>query len=51
MTEAANYWKLYIDTAMSQYNNPVLLNRVRLCDWQALTKQVYQDIEIAKGDL
>ena len=47
MTQAAEYWDRYTATALAQYMNPILLNRVGLCDWRALTAEVRRDVEIA----
>jgi len=49
MTKAAQYWERYTATALTQYTNPILLNRVGLCDWRALTAEVQKDVEIAGG--
>ena len=49
MTQAAQYWERYTATALAQYTNPILLNRVGLCDWRALTADVWKDVEIAGG--
>jgi hypothetical protein len=49
MTQAVRYWELYTATARAQYTNPILLNRVGLCDWRALTEEVRKDVEIARG--
>jgi hypothetical protein len=50
MTQAASYWDLYTSTALRQYHNPIDLNRVILVDWQALRKEVHEDIAIAGED-
>jgi hypothetical protein len=50
LTSAAKFWQLYTSTALSQYKNPLWTNRVGYCDWQALTKEVLNDIKIAGGD-
>ena len=47
MTQAAQYWERYTATALAQYTSPILLNRVGLCDWRALTAEVWKDVEIA----
>jgi len=47
MSSAAEYWDRYTAAALTQYTNPILLNRVGLCDWRALTAEVRKDIEIA----
>jgi len=49
LTQAAEYWDRYTATALAQYTNPILLNRVGLCDWHALTAEVRKDVEIARG--
>jgi len=49
LTRAAEYWERYTATALAQYTNPILLNRVGLCDWRALTGEVRKDVEIAGG--
>lgn len=51
MTQAASYWDLYTTTALNQYTNPILLNRVGLVDWLALRKEVQKDITIAGGEV
>lgn len=48
ITQAARYWERYTTTALAQYTSPILLNRVGLCDWRALTADVMKDIEIAR---
>jgi hypothetical protein len=50
LTNAAKFWQLYTTTALSQYKNPLWTNRVGYCDWQALSKEVLNDIKIAGGD-
>lgn len=50
LTQAAEYWDRYTATARRQYTNPILLNRVGLVDWQALTAEVRKDIAIARGE-
>ena len=49
LTSAAKFWQLYTSTAVSQYKNPLWTNRVGYCDWQALSKEVLNDIKIAEG--
>jgi len=49
LTQAAEYWQRYTAAALAQYTNPILLNRVGLCDWRALTAEVWKDVEIAGG--
>ncbi len=51
LTQAAQYWQRYAATALTQYTNPILLNRVGLCDWRALTAEVWKDVEIAGGSI
>jgi len=50
LTSAAQFWRLYTSTALGQYKNPLWTNRVGYCDWQALSKEVLNDIKIAGGD-
>ena len=49
MTQAARYWERYTATAQAQYINPIRLNRVGKCDWNALSEEVRKDIEIARA--
>ncbi len=49
LTKAAEYWRLYVSMALEQYKNPLWTNRVGYCDWQKLTQEVLNDIEIAGG--
>ena len=49
LTEAARYWRRYTSTAMKQYINPLWTNRVGYCDFNMLTKEVLNDIAIAKS--
>jgi hypothetical protein len=49
LTQAAENWERYTATALTQYTNPVLLNRVGPCDWRGLTEEVWKDVEIARG--
>jgi hypothetical protein len=49
MNWAAESWDRYIAAALAQYTNPILLNRVGLCDWRALTVEVRKDVQIAGG--
>jgi hypothetical protein len=51
LTEAAQFWRLYVSTALSQYKNPLWTNRVGYCDWQSLTQEVLNDIKIAGGSI
>jgi hypothetical protein len=48
LTQAAENWERYTATALTQYTNPVGLNRVGPCDWRGLTKEVWKDVEIAR---
>jgi hypothetical protein len=50
LTSAARFWQLYTSAALSQYKNPLWMNRVGYCDWQALSKEVLNDIKIASGN-
>jgi len=50
LIQAAKFWRLYTSAALSQYKNPLWTNRVGYCDWQALSKEVLNDIKIAGGD-
>jgi hypothetical protein len=50
LTKAAEYWKLYIDTAMKQYKNPLWTNRVGHVDWKELYQEVLHDIDIVKAE-
>lgn len=50
LTSAAKFWQLYTSAALSQYKNPLWTNRVGYCDWQALSKEVLNDIKIAGAD-
>jgi hypothetical protein len=49
MTQAVQFWDLYVATAKSQYINPIQLNRVGFVDWDALSIEVRKDVEIARG--
>jgi hypothetical protein len=49
LTKAAEYWRLYASTALSQYKNPLWTNRVGYCDWRELFKEVLNDIKISGG--
>ena len=51
LTSAAEFWRLYTSTALSQYKNPLWMNRVGYCDWQELYKKVLNDIKTAGGSL
>ena len=48
LTNALCYWKKYTQLALQKNNNPLWTNRVGLIDWVQLTKEVENDIEIAK---
>ncbi len=48
LTDALEYWKLYTESAMEQYLNPLWTNRVGFVDWVKLTEEVKKDIETAK---
>ena len=49
LTRAAEYWKLYMGSAMKQYKNPLWTNRVGYVDWQRLYEETLHDIDIAKA--
>jgi hypothetical protein len=49
LTDAARHWERYVAAARAQYLNPIRLNRTGVCDWQALTTEVWHDVEIARG--
>jgi hypothetical protein len=49
LQQAAKYWRLYVASAMTQYTNPIWLNRVGHSDWRSFMKDVLHDIEIAGG--
>ncbi|MBN2314119.1 MAG: hypothetical protein JXM79_09330 [Sedimentisphaerales bacterium] len=51
LTKAAEFWRHYVSTALSQYKNPLWTNRVGHCDWQKLTQEVVNDIKIAGGNV
>ena len=51
LTKAAQFWRLYTSTVLSQYKNPLWTNRVGYCDWQALFNEVLNDIKIAGGSV
>lgn len=48
LTEALDYWELYISSAMKQYKNPLWTNRVGKVDWVKLTDEAAKDIEQAQ---
>jgi len=50
LKKAADYWRLYVKNAKSQYVNPLWTNRVGYVDWEKLTQEVDKDIEIASAD-
>ena len=49
LTQAAQYWRLYVASAMERYTNPIWMNRVGTSDWRGYMKEVLHDIEIAGG--
>ena len=49
LTTAAQCWRRYAATALSQYRNPLWTNRVGHCDWRALFRHVLDDITTAGG--
>jgi hypothetical protein len=49
LTEAAKYWNDYTAQAASLYKNPLWTNRVGTVDWNALTRDVARDVEIARA--
>lgn len=49
LEKAAEYWRSYANTALSQYKNPLWTNRVGYVDWKKLYREVLHDIEIAGG--
>ena len=51
LTSAAKFWQQYTTIAVSQYKNPLWTNRVGYCDWQALSKEVLNDIKITGGSV
>jgi hypothetical protein len=48
LTEAAKSWRQYTTQAAAQYRNPVWTNRVGHVDWAQLTREVDQDVAIAR---
>jgi len=44
------YWRLYVDSEMVQYKNPMWTNRVGIVDWEKLYQEVLHDVETAKAD-
>jgi len=50
LQHAAKYWRLYVASAMTQYTNPIWLNRVGHSDWRGFMKEVLHDIVIAGGE-
>jgi hypothetical protein len=48
LRRAAQWWARYVALARSQYRNPLWTNRVGYVDWDALTKEVQGDIELAR---
>jgi len=51
LTKAAQYWRLYASTALTQYTNPLWANRVGYCDWRKQMTEVLNDIETAGGNI
>ena len=49
LEKAAQFWRLYANTALTQYNNPLWMNRVGYMNWERLYREVLHDIEIAGG--
>jgi hypothetical protein len=49
LNEAAGFWRRYVSTALSQYENPLWTNRVGICDWRDLFLHVLGDVETAGG--
>lgn len=49
LTRAAEFWRRYVATALSQYESPLWTNRVGICDWRELMRHVLGDIERAGG--
>jgi hypothetical protein len=49
LRRAAQWWTRYVALATAQYKNPLWTNRVGYVDWDALTREVQKDIEIARG--
>ena len=47
--QAAEAWRRYVSLALTQYENPLWMNRVGYADWRALFRYVLEDIEIAGG--
>ncbi len=48
LTNALKYWRFYTESALDQYKNPLRTNRVGIVNWEKLTAEVENDIEIAK---
>jgi hypothetical protein len=48
LENALQYWMQYVQSAKSQYVNPVWMNRVGYVDWDQITEWVKGDIAIAK---
>lgn len=46
---AAEYWRLYVASAMTRYTNPIWMNRVGHSDWRSFMKDVLDDVVIAGG--
>ena len=49
LQKAAQYWRLYVSSAMERYTNPIWMNRVGHSDWRGYMKEVLLDIKIAGG--
>jgi len=48
LTNAAEQWDRYVAQAKAAYKNPLWTNRVSYVDWSELTREVAEDISIAK---
>jgi hypothetical protein len=51
LNKAAEYWRLYAATALSQYENPLWTNRVGYVDWRDLFNYVLYDITTIGGEI
>lgn len=51
LVKAAKLWRLYGNTALKQYKNPLWTNRVGYVDFKKLYKSVLGDIETAGGKI
>jgi len=49
LTQAAGFWKLYMENAGKAYKNPLWTNRVGYVDWKQIYDWVMEDIEIARN--